>query len=130
MTEEYITKSEAKLALANEFAFHSYAGGVACKVIDNIPAHEIPYVPTAERLSWIKVTDRLPKKRGTYLIYTAKGNVTSASFSDVFQRFNGVAGGSCTHWMEMPPGPENTGEGGATISQEEIAPKEIQSRQK
>lgn len=101
MQDEYISRIKAKDALAVAFSFHSYAGGMACNVIDQIPAEKVSECP-----NWISVKEKLPDKSGTYLICTNRGNVVSAAFASRFQRFNGYAGRSCTHWMNLPDPPK------------------------
>lgn len=98
--EEYISKDEAKSALMAAFAFHSYAGPTACAVIDKLPAADVE-----KRRIWHKTEEDLPKQPGTYLIATNRQNIVSARYAAKFQRFNGSAGTSCTHWTELPKGP-------------------------
>lgn len=99
-TDEFVSKTQAKAALQAAFAFHSYAGGIASSVIDNLPAADV-----VERPKWNKTSEKLPDKQGTYLICTNRRKVISAPFAVGFQRFNGYAGRSCTHWMNTPEPP-------------------------
>ena len=99
--EEYVSKEEAKRALLAEFAFHSYAGPEECAVIDRLPAADVE-----ERRKWHKTSEELPENQGTYLVCTNRRKVITTPFSPLFQRFNGYAGRSCTHWMETPEPPE------------------------
>ena len=58
-----------------------------------------------EKPKWNKTSEKLPEKQGTYLICTVRGKVISAPYAATFKRFNGYAGKTCTHWMELPEGP-------------------------
>lgn len=56
---------------------------------------------------WISVTERLPEKTGTYLVYTKKGHIEI----DIFDvGYYWVELEDCvTHWMPMPQPPEMKG---------------------
>ena len=55
--------------------------------------------------AWHDVSEELPAVSGTYLIATSRKRIVTATFTELFNRFNGTAGKSCTHWRELPEGP-------------------------
>jgi hypothetical protein len=57
--------------------------------------------------NWISVKDRLPDKKGDYLIFNTDGIVWPYWYEPVNQWFDslGFRTGSVTHWMPLPEPP-------------------------
>lgn len=103
---EYIEKGQAKEALGKEFSFLGDTLPAVHKAIDEIPAADV-----VERPKWMPVEEKLPEEPGTYLIATSGKKAISCTYAPRREKFNGVAGNTCTHWMKMPEGPwEKNGE--------------------
>ena len=59
---------------------------------------------------WIPVTERLPEKEGTYLTYTEKESIHLDCFCiypNHGTQFWVRGNGKVTHWMPLPPAPED-----------------------
>lgn len=62
---------------------------------------------------WISVTDRLPKKKGDYLIYNTYGIVWPYWYDPEGKRWYDDCGyltESVTHWMPLPEPPKEANE--------------------
>lgn len=67
-------------------------------------------------VKWIPVTERLPEKGGTYIVYTVSGCVTTARFyperdfcnyrGEFIRHELGRFHRNSTHWMPMPEPPK------------------------
>ena len=80
-----------------------------CKYAENQPCVWCQkYMEPENR--WHSVSEEMPVESGTYLIATNKQRIVSAAYAAMFNRFNGSAGKSCTHWMKLPDGPWKHGD--------------------
>lgn len=79
--------------------------GLAKEMISALKEHDAPTVSC-----WISVKDRLPEKKGDYLIYNTDGTVWLYWYDKEYKEWydsSGYLTESVTHWMPMPEAPKD-----------------------
>ena len=68
----------------------------------------------AAQPKWISVEDRLPEESGSYLVCTRRSDAFTAHFylntNEWKSHFAGSAGKHITHWLPLPPAPNDNKE--------------------
>lgn len=125
--DDLISRNEAAkrledLAKKREGSFSGEAFEFAAKVVRGVPAAEVPHWATEQaykngyedgKPKWISVKDRLPENKSCILMYSADGGVAEGIYDKdqkrwIQFRWSVLNVPSVTHWMPLPPAPEDT----------------------